>query len=185
MTPSTNCFDFIEKEESCVLHPYLDQAGIPTIGIGSTMYPDGRRVTMKDANITHEQARQFLKWEVDNKSKSVKAFLRNVTVTQNQFDALVSFAYNVGIGALQTSTLLKTILANPNESRTQIVEGMQDEKVREWMEKHGIRAVPLITYYFAVWCKITVINKQGHKIKILSEGLIKRRLREAALFHRS
>lgn len=115
MTPSTNCIEFIAREEGEVLHPYLDQAGVPTIGIGSTMYKDGRRVKMTDRPISHDEAMDLLMWEVDNKAKSVAAFTSTARLNQNQFDALVSFAYNVGVGALQNSTLLKKLLANPND----------------------------------------------------------------------
>jgi lysozyme len=114
MKPSESCFDFIKNEEGCVLHAYQDSAGIWTIGIGSTMYKDGTRVKKGDT-ITKEKAVELLRWEVENKSKSVAAFVSNVVIRQNQFDALVSFAYNVGIGALQQSTLLKKVKANPND----------------------------------------------------------------------
>lgn len=186
MKPSPNCYGFIEKEEGCVLHPYLDDAGVPTIGIGCTMYQNGKHVTMKDPVISHEKALELLQWEVKEKSDAVQAATSKIKLTQNQFDALVSFAYNAGTGALKQSTLLKTILANPGEARTIRVEDMQDESVRHWMQKQNIRAIPLITYYFSLWCKITVedeITKQPKKI--LSDGLIRRRLREAALYQRA
>jgi lysozyme len=114
MKPSQNCFDFLAQEEGCVLHAYPDSAGIWTIGIGSTMYKDGSRVKKGDV-ITKEKAVELLRWEVENKSKSVAAFVLGVPLTQHQFDALVSFAYNCGIGALQQSTLLKKVKANPND----------------------------------------------------------------------
>jgi lysozyme len=78
------------------------------------MYKDGTRVKKGDT-ITKEKAVELLRWEVENKSKSVAAFVLGVVIRQNQFDALVSFAYNVGIGALQQSTLLKKVKANPND----------------------------------------------------------------------
>jgi lysozyme len=114
MKPSQTAIDFITREEGCVLHAYADSAGVMTIGIGSTMYKDGSRVKKGDT-ITKEQAVELLSWEVENKSKSVSAFVLGVPLTQHQFDALVSFAYNVGIGALQQSTLLKKVKANPND----------------------------------------------------------------------
>lgn len=115
MSPSENCLDFIAKEEGCVLHPYLDQASIPTIGIGSTMYKDGRRVKMTDPPITKEQAYDLLKWEVNNKAAAVKGALKNVVLNQNQYDSLVSLAYNIGVGAFAGSTVAKRVRANPKD----------------------------------------------------------------------
>lgn len=115
LKPSINCLEFIKKEEGCILHSYQDQAGIWTIGIGSTMYKNGKRVG-KAEQITMEQAMELLAWEVGNKSASVSNFTRGVNLNQNQYDSLVSFAYNVGIGALQSSTLLKRIKANKQDS---------------------------------------------------------------------
>ena len=51
--------DFLMNEEGCVLHPYKDQVGISTIGIGNTYYEDGTRVKMTDAPITKDRAIYF------------------------------------------------------------------------------------------------------------------------------
>jgi lysozyme len=114
MNTSINGINFIKKAESCVLQSYQDSAGIWTIGWGSTMYKSGKRVG-PDETITQEEADELLSWEVSNKEVSVSAFVRNLKLNQNQYDALVSFAYNVGIGGLQISTLLKTIKKNPSD----------------------------------------------------------------------
>ena len=98
----------IETFEGCVLKPYLDSVKIPTIGIGTTVYPDGKKVTMNDPPITKDQAYVYL---IDHLSKDCEAVekMLKVSVNYNQFAALVSFAYNVGRGALQNSTLLKLL----------------------------------------------------------------------------
>jgi lysozyme len=116
MSPSSKAFSFIEHEEGCILHPYHDQAGIPTIGWGSTMYKNGKKVTMNDAPITQLEADSLLQWEVDNKTGAIVGYLKNVVLNQNQYDSLVSFVYNVGVGAFAKSTLLKRIRANPQDS---------------------------------------------------------------------
>lgn len=133
MEPSFNCLEFIKKEEGCVLHAYQDQAGIWTIGIGSTMHKNGQRIK-KGEVISMEDAMELLRWEVRNKSVGVVNAIRNRPLTQNQFDALVSFAYNVGVGGFQSSTLLKKLLVNPND--------------------------PTIAAEFAKWNKITVGGKK-------------------------
>lgn len=111
MRPSDNCYNLIKQFEGCRLKAYKDAAGIWTIGFGTIEYPDGSKVKEGDS-ITTEKAEFLLKWQVLLKSGGVDALVK---VNQNQFDALVSFAYNVGIGALKKSTLLKKILANPND----------------------------------------------------------------------
>jgi GH24 family phage-related lysozyme (muramidase) len=98
----------IEQFEGCKLQPYLDVAKIPTIGIGTTRYPDGKAVTMNDPPITEAQAQSFLKSHLEGDCKAVSGFVK-VDVTDNEFAALVSFAYNVGRSALASSTLLKKL----------------------------------------------------------------------------
>lgn len=98
----------IEQFEGCKLKPYLDVAKIPTIGIGTTKYPDGRVVTMNDPPITEAQAQSFLKSHLEGDCKAVSGLVK-VTLNDNEFAALVSFAYNVGRNALASSTLLKKL----------------------------------------------------------------------------
>ncbi len=98
----------IEQFEGCKLKPYLDVAKIPTIGIGTTKYPDGRVVTMNDPPITEAQAQSFLKSHLEGDCKAVSGLVK-VPLNDNEFAALVSFAYNVGRNALASSTLLKKL----------------------------------------------------------------------------
>jgi lysozyme len=114
MKPSTNAYDFIKHEEGLVLHTYLDSASIPTIGFGTTRYKDGTKPKLGDT-ITEEQAEDLLKWEVVNKTGAISGLLKNVVLSQNQYDALVSFVYNVGVTGFAGSTLLKLIRANPKD----------------------------------------------------------------------
>jgi len=90
--------------------PYPDGEGVPTIGFGSTLYENGTRVTLKDAPITKERALQIFKVTLKQYTSAVD---KNVTVplTQNEFDALVEFTYNVGVAAFKGSTLLKLLNA--------------------------------------------------------------------------
>lgn len=113
MTISEQGLDFITHEEGVVLHPYLDKAGVPTIGIGTTRYPNGTHVSMHDSPITLEQAKEFLTHDSVAAQDAVNSMINSVKVSQNGFDALVSFSYNEGIGALHGSTLLRLIRANP------------------------------------------------------------------------
>jgi lysozyme len=94
--------------------PYKCPAGIPTIGYGATFYPNGKKVTMSDAAITEEQATELLAHMLVSFEKYVDSYCID-SITQNEFDALVSFAYNLGPANLKASTLLKKVNANPND----------------------------------------------------------------------
>jgi len=103
----------IEDSEGLSLTPYLDSCNIPTIGYGFTHYPDGKPVTMKDAPITLDAANSILEQLLQQFVHGVEALVPDCN--QNQKDALTDFAYNMGLGSLKSSTLLKTILINPND----------------------------------------------------------------------
>ena len=108
MQVSSNGVGLIKQFEGFRSDPYLDSVGVATIGYGTIMYPDGTRVTMNDSPITEDQAEQYLAYQIDQKTTSINNMLA-VSVNQNQFDALTSFAYNLGVGALHGSTLLRLV----------------------------------------------------------------------------
>jgi lysozyme len=106
--------DLITKWEGLKLSPYLCSAKVPTIGYGSTRYENGQRVQMTDKAITKERAIELFKNTLIQFERDVDAFTTD-SVNQNQFNALVSFAYNLGSTALRNSTLLKKVNTNPND----------------------------------------------------------------------
>lgn len=106
--------DLIKRFEGLKLKPYLCSAGVPTIGYGNTFYEDGKKVTLNDSLITEQRASDLLSLTVKTFEKHVDSFCRD-DINQNQFDALVSFAYNLGPNSLKNSTLLKKVNANPND----------------------------------------------------------------------
>jgi len=115
------CVELIRSFEgfsSNAYHSPIDPPHVDTIGYGSIQYPPfymgGKRVKVGDPKITLEQALSFLKWEIEQKTKGVDDLIID-TLTANQFGAIVSFAYNVGLGALKGSTLRKKVNANPND----------------------------------------------------------------------
>jgi lysozyme len=105
----------IQSFEGLKLEPYLDSAKIPTIGWGTIMYENGQAVTMHDPAITADRANELLMWEVMQKCKSVAGMV-TVSINDNEFDALCCFAYNVGVGGLHGSTLLKMLNANADRT---------------------------------------------------------------------
>jgi len=94
--------------------PYVCAGGINTIGYGNTYYTNGKRVLLSDQAITKQEAEELLKLSVSTYEKAVDSFCRD-DISQSQFDALCSFAYNVGTGNLQKSTLIKKVNANPSD----------------------------------------------------------------------
>ena len=99
--------------EGLRLNAYLCPANIPTIGWGNTFYESGRKVQMGET-ITKERADALFLWVANSFATQVRSMLR-VQLNENQFSALVSFAYNVGNANLRTSTLLRLVNANPND----------------------------------------------------------------------
>jgi len=107
---SRSGLDFIPKHEGCYLKVYKDIAGLETIGYGHLIKP-GENFSK---GITHEEALELLKKDTDEAIDAIKRYIK-IELTQNQFDALVSFTFNVGGGALKRSTLLKLINSGNTE----------------------------------------------------------------------
>ena len=99
--------DFIYKHEGVRLKAYSDVVGVPTIGVGFTYYPGGKKVKLGDA-ITQEQCDEMFTAIVASFEEAVNNLVK-IPINQHQFNALVSFAFNVGTVALGKSTLLKFI----------------------------------------------------------------------------
>ena len=119
----------IKEFEGFSSKPYLCPANIPTIGYGNTMYTNGERVTMDDAEIDEKQAEAMLLDTIKTVEKQVKNVLE-VKLKAHQLAALISFTYNVGIGNLSNSTLLAWVNSNPDYSRI-------PEQFRRWNKGGG------------------------------------------------
>jgi lysozyme len=101
----------ITEFEGFSAKPYLCPAKLATIGYGNTFYADGKKVTMVDKSITKAEAFDMFKDIADNFAKRVSKCVTQ-PLTQNSFNSLVSFAYNVGVANFMRSTLLKKVNAN-------------------------------------------------------------------------
>lgn len=99
--------NLIKEFESLELEAYLDPVGIPTIGFGTIKYPDGVRVQLGD-RISEEDAEYFLSEDVRKFEQSIRNYVK-VELNQNEFDALVSWTYNLGAHNLKTSTMLQKL----------------------------------------------------------------------------
>ena len=107
MKVSSKGLELIKEFEGFSSTAYLCSAKKATIGYGNTFWEDGTPVKIGD-QISKERAETLLKHVVDNFSVAVEVDIK-IEVTQNQFDALVSLAYNIGLGAFKNSTLLRQL----------------------------------------------------------------------------
>jgi len=105
--------DLIKEFEGCKLKAYQCSAKKWTIGYGNTFYEDGKPVLPGHA-ITQQKAEQLFELIASEFAAKVDKVI-TANVSENQFGALVSFAYNCGIANLQKSTLLRKVNANPND----------------------------------------------------------------------
>lgn len=144
--------ELIKKFEGFRSEPYYDQAGVATIGYGTTVYPSGDRVKINDPEITEGMGDQFLEYHVINKivphMQSKIHVLTQLNI--NQKNAIKSLIYNIGTGAFSKSTVLKRLNSGD-------FNGAADA--------------------FLMWNKVTINGK-----KVVSEGLSTRRKKERELF---
>lgn len=99
----------LKKFEGCKLKAYRCPAGILTIGYGHTSAA-GEPEVKEGMTITADQALEILHRDLGKYEKGVAGLVK-VELTQNQFDVLVDFAYNAGVGALAKSGLLRAVNA--------------------------------------------------------------------------
>lgn len=109
MQTSDKGIALIKEFEGCKLTAYQDSVGVWTIGYGWTQPVNGVPVG-KGMTITQQTADDLLHSGLVQYEKGVAGLVK-VTINQNQFDALVDFAYNLGVKALEGSTLLKKLNA--------------------------------------------------------------------------
>lgn len=149
MKVSDKLIEMLEEFEAFEASPYLCPAGIPTIGYGFTYYPDTKKkVTMQDSPISKEKAVEILRLLLEQYELAVDSATVD-TITQKQFDALVSFTYNIGIENYKKSTLRKLVNLNPDDLNIA-------NEFRRWNKVKGraVRGLTLrrekeLKYYFS------------------------------------
>jgi lysozyme len=114
MKLDNNGYLLITNFEGLSLKPYLCSAKIPTIGYGNCYYSDNKRVTILDKEITKLQAFEMFKTIADRFASKVSNLVKT-PLNQNQFNACVSLAYNIGMANFMNSTLLKLVNKNHND----------------------------------------------------------------------
>ena len=153
MNVSQKGIDLITRFEGVILHSYLCPKGVLTVGVGHT----GSDVT-KDMVITEKEAEQLLKKDLKLFESKLNYSIEHdhVVLNQNQFDACISFIFNLGFSAFIFSTLYKKLKAGD-------FDGASDE--------------------FLKWVYITKTDKlTGERFKLKLKGLEQRRKAERDLF---
>lgn len=148
MKTSQKGLDLIKKYEGCRLISYKCPAGVYTIGYGHT------KGVKKGQKISQKRAEDFLREDIEQFENGVKKYV-SAPLNQNQFDALVSFCFNCGLGAFKNSTLRKKLNAKDytgaakeflrwNKSNGVVLEGL---KRRRNAEKDLFEEIPVKTIY--------------------------------------
>ena len=156
MRASPELIDYLKRREEFRATPYLDAARIWTIGYGHVIRPNEKKTLTK---LTEPQATLLLDQDCDPVELYLDAIQRNfkTLLNQHQFDALVSFAFNVGLRAFEDSTLLKRVRAGDFEAAAA---------------------------EFDRWIYITKTGLDGVRRKVRSRGLMNRRRMDRAIFER-
>lgn len=130
MTTSKNGLEFIKGVEGCELYTYRDKAGKLTIGVGHLLTREELIGGKFDGGITEQEALDLLAKDVVIAEDAVNSAVR-VDLNQHEFDALVSFTFNVGGGAFRKSTLLRKLNAGRYED--------VPTELRKWVRAGGKR----------------------------------------------
>jgi lysozyme len=123
--------DLVVRFEGLHLRPYLDPIGVPTIGLGTTVYPDGRRVTLLDRPVTRDEALVLARWYLRSRCLPTVLRLCPELDTPGRLAAILDWSFNLGAGRLRASTMRRRI----NERRWEAVPG----ELRRWVYAGGRR----------------------------------------------
>jgi lysozyme len=152
MNVSPKALKVIKHHEGLRFNPYRCPARLWTIGVGHVLYPEQGKLKIDDRDgfpLRPEDDRKFTMDEVDailaadlqRFERGVEKFV-SVTLTQGEFDALVSFSFNVGLGTLQRSTLRAKLNRNDKDGAAdellkyclaggKILKGLQNRRIDE------------------------------------------------------
>ena len=113
MKVNSEGYALIKKFEGCRLKAYLCPANVWTIGYGNTFYENGMKVKEGDV-ISQQRAEELAKFIIDQFAVTIEPFIQK-PLTDNQFSACVSLAYNIGTSGFKRSSVFKKLNINPND----------------------------------------------------------------------
>jgi lysozyme len=136
----SKAISIIKEFEGLRLKAYLCSAGVATIGYGTTRYPNDWAVELGD-ECTEQEAEEYLKHDVSIFAHRIEPLIK-VKLTDNQFAAILSLVYNIGIGAFTKSTLLKALNSGDtlkaadeflkwNKASGLVVKGLVNRRAKE------------------------------------------------------
>lgn len=125
----TRCLELVKKFEGFKDKPYKDSVNVSTIGYGTTIYPDGKKVMMSDPVVTKDRALTYVKHHMVKNVFPYIASKVTVPITESMFESLCSFVYNIDGGNFSKSTLLQ-LLNDKNYKGAQ-------EQFKEWTKAGG------------------------------------------------
>ena len=152
MKTSYRGIELIVEREGEKLNSYLDSAGVWTIGVGHT----GPYIH-ENMNITVDQSRRYLQLDIDECEMAIDSNV-SVPLSENQYDCLVSFIFNVGVNAFKNSTLLSELnnghydrvpsqlirwnkITDPLTNKKIILNGLvnrRNSEVAQWVSGYGL-----------------------------------------------
>jgi GH24 family phage-related lysozyme (muramidase) len=113
--PSNGC------ERGIYIKPVIPVKGDrPTIGNGTTFYPNGQAVKMTDPAITRKQAYEYLKFTMNKNARAFNKTLLNIPISQAEYDLYLDFNYQYGIGAWSSSSMLKNLKQASTDRRVKL-----------------------------------------------------------------
>ena len=142
MNVSTRGIQLIKHHEGVRNRPYRDVVGLWTVGVGH-LIGDGKSLPESwNRLFTTEEVDGILKSDLRRFELGITKMLPNVPLRQNEFDSLVSFAFNVGLGTFQRSTLRQALLRNDKKAAMEslvkyckaggkIIKGLQTRRLDE------------------------------------------------------
>lgn len=133
MRTSENGHHFIEKWEGFSLKPYRDVGGLWTIGIGHLITP--QQAALWRDGITEEMVQVLFNADLAKAEKAVSTLI-TAPMTQSQFDALVSFTFNLGAVRLRASTLRARMNRGDEEGAS--------EQFQRWCYAGGVKVAGLL-----------------------------------------
>ena len=152
MPVSAKAINMIKHHEGVRQKPYRCPAKLWTVGVGHVLYPEQGKLKLEDRDAVPLRVEDFRTFSMEEVDAILRADLARfergvaqycpVTLTQGQFDALVSFSFNVGLGTLQRSTLRQKVLRGDMEGAAEellkycmaggkILKGLQNRRIDE------------------------------------------------------
>ena len=142
MRTSDNGIKFIKHFEGVRYKPYLDVAGLWTVGVGHLIEGGKQLPDAYNKTFTSEEVDALLRKDLLRFENGLSRLLPNVLLRQNEYDALISFVFNLGLGTLQRSTLRQCLLRKDKQKASEqflkycyaggkIIKGLQTRRIAE------------------------------------------------------